>query len=66
MDAILLKPKNQKELKLITDLLDKMQVSSKILSEEELEDTGLGLLMKEVDRNETVSRDLIFQTLNSK
>lgn len=40
MDAILLKPKNSQELKLITDLLDKMKVPSKVFTEEEMEDAG--------------------------
>lgn len=65
MDAILLKPKDNKELKLITDLLEKMKVSAKVLSEEELEDAGLGIMMKEVDRKDTVSREAIFKKLSS-
>ncbi|MEO5909624.1 MAG: hypothetical protein ABIP95_01995 [Pelobium sp.] len=64
MDAILLKPKDSEELKLIAELLAKMKVSSKILSEEDLENSGLGMMMKEVDRNETVSREDIFKTLD--
>ena len=65
MDAILLKPKDNKELKLITDLLEKMKVSAKVLSEEELEDAGLGIMMKEVDRKDTVSREAFFKKLSS-
>jgi hypothetical protein len=65
MDAILLKPKDSKELKLITDLLEKMKVSAKVLSEEELEDAGLAIMMKEVDRKDTVSRETIFKKLSS-
>lgn len=61
MDAILLKPKDSQELKLITDLLDKMKVQSKVLTEEEMEDAGLSVMMKEVDRTETVSRETIFK-----
>lgn len=65
MDAILLKPKDSKELKLITDLLEKMKVSAKVLSEEELEDAGLAIMMKEVDRKDTVTRETIFKKLSS-
>lgn len=64
MDAILLKPKDSQELKLITDLLDKMKVRSKVLTEEEMEDAGLAVMMNEVDRTETVSRESIFKNLH--
>ena len=64
MDAILLKPKDSQELKLITDLLDKMKVQSKVFTEEEMEDAGLAVMMKEVDRTETVTRESIFKKLH--
>lgn len=64
MDAILLRPKDSQELKLITDLLDKMKVPSKVLTEEEMEDAGLAVMMNEVDRTETVSRESIFKKLH--
>lgn len=64
MDAILLKPKDSQELKLITDLLDKMKVPSKVFTEEEMEDAGLAVMMKEVDRTETVTRESIFKKLH--
>lgn len=61
MDAILLKPKDSQELKLITDLLDKMKVPSKVLTEEEMEDAGLAVMMKEVDRAKTISKESLFK-----
>ena len=64
MDAILLKPKDSQELKLITDLLDKMKVPSKVFTEEEMEDNGLAVMMKQVDRTETVTRESIFKKLH--
>jgi len=64
MDAILLKPKDSQELKLITDLLDKMKVPSKVFTEEEMEDAGLAVMMKEVDRTATVTRESIFKKLH--
>ena len=63
MDAILLKPKDSKELKLITDLVEKMNVPAKIISEDDLEDMGLSLLMKEADRSKTVPRETIMNKL---
>jgi len=38
MDSIIVNPKNEKELKLVTELLEKLGVSSKIFSKEEKED----------------------------
>lgn len=65
MDAILLKPKDSKELKLITDLVAKMNVPAKIISEDDLEDMGLSLLMKEADRSKTVLMETIMNKLST-
>ncbi|WP_439583898.1 hypothetical protein [Dyadobacter bucti] len=63
MESIIVTPKNQEEFRLLTDLLAKMDISSKVLSEEEKEDTGLGILLQEADRNEKVSREEIMNKL---
>ncbi len=62
---VVLTPKTRDEAKLITDLLEKMKISSKIITEEEKEDMGLLMMMKEVDRNEIVSREEIMKKLKS-
>jgi len=51
------------ELKLIEALLAKMRVKSKILTEEEMEDLGLSVLMKDVDRTDIVSEKDILAKL---
>lgn len=63
MSSIVVSPKNSKELQFITDLLEKLGVESKVISDEEAEDLGLSLLMKEVDRSELVSEEEILAKL---
>jgi hypothetical protein len=65
MESIVISPKTRDEAKLITDLLEKMKISSKIITEEEKEDMGLLMMMKEVDRNEIVPREEVMQKLKS-
>ena len=65
MESIIINPKTKKEVKLVRTLLEKMNISSNIISEEEKEDLGLIAMMKEADRNETVSRDEIIRKLKS-
>jgi hypothetical protein len=65
MQSILINPRNSEELKLLADFLSKANISSKILSEEQLEDAGLAILMHEADRSQKVSRAEIMQKLGS-
>ena len=65
MESIIISPKTQDEVKIIQELLDKMNISSTIITDEEKEDMGLLAMMKEVDRNDKVSRDAIMKKLNS-
>jgi hypothetical protein len=65
MESIVINPKTKDEAKLISDLLHKMNISSKVITEEEKEDMGLLLMMKEVDRNEKVSYEEVMKKLNS-
>ncbi|MFT7036764.1 MAG: hypothetical protein ACJA2S_005303, partial [Cyclobacteriaceae bacterium] len=59
MSSIVINPKNDSELNFISELLQKLGVDSKVLTDEELEDLGLSILMKEVDRSEVVSEEEI-------
>lgn len=65
MESIVITPKSKDEAKIITDLLAKLNITSKVISDEEKEDLGLLLMMKEADRNDKVSRDEIMKKLNS-
>jgi hypothetical protein len=63
MDTFLVTPKNEQELQLLTDVFHKMKIKTKLLSLEDKEDFGLAELMKEADRTQKISRELIFQKL---
>jgi len=65
MESIVINPKSKDEAKFIADLLQRMNISSKIITEEEKEDIGLLMMMKEADRNEKVSREEVMKKLNS-
>lgn len=65
MGSIVINPKNDSELNFISELLQKLGVDSKVLTDEELEDLGLSILMKEVDRTKVVSEDEIMSKLQA-
>jgi len=64
MESIVINPKTKDEARFITDLLQRMNISSKIITEEEKEDIGLLMIMKEADRSEKVSREEVMKKLN--
>lgn len=63
MKAMVIKLKDDSEIKLISGLLDKMKIQSKILASDDMEDIGLGEMMLKVDRSEKVSRDMVMKRL---
>jgi hypothetical protein len=63
MSSIVINPKSSKELKFIAELLQKLGVKSKVISDEDTEDLGLSLLMKDVDRSDLVSEDEVMEKL---
>jgi len=63
METLIVTVKDKQELKFVSDMLKKMRIDAKILSEEEREDMGLVKLMKQADRSEKVSRDQVMKTL---
>ena len=63
MNQMVITPRNKSEMKLVSDLLKKMQIQTQIVSEEIQGDLGLALMMKEVDRNEKVSEESIMAKL---
>ena len=63
MNSVLITPKSQTELKFISDLLKKMQIESKILTDKQKEDMGMAFLMNQADRNKKVSRATIMKEL---
>lgn len=65
MESIVINPKTKDEAKFITDLLAKMNIASKVITEEEKEDMGLLAMMKEVDRSDKVSYEEVIKKLSS-
>ncbi|MGB3585103.1 MAG: hypothetical protein WBA23_01125 [Tunicatimonas sp.] len=49
MNSIVINPKDFVELNFLKSLLEKLGVQSKVLSEEDIEDLGLSMLMKDID-----------------
>jgi len=65
MKAMLITPKNKSEYVFLSDLLKKLKISSSTLTEEDLEDIGLSILMRNVDRKKKVSRRTIVNKLKT-
>ena len=65
MTTLLVTPKNETELKFISQLLHKMGVAAKPLSDDEKEEMGLAILMKQANRNHKVSRETIMKKLKT-
>ncbi len=63
MKTMVIQLKDDSEMILISGLLDKMKIHSKVLSTDDMEDIGLGEMMLNVDRMDRVSRELIMKKL---
>ncbi|MEO9802247.1 MAG: hypothetical protein ABJF04_03315 [Reichenbachiella sp.] len=63
MSSIVINPKNEKEQQFISDLLEKLGVDAKVLTDEQQEDLGLGLLMREADRSAVAEPDEVYRKL---
>ena len=65
MKSLVITPKDINELNFVAELLQKMGISSIILSDEEKEDAGLLVMMQEADKIDTVSRQEIVSKLRA-
>jgi len=63
MQTVLLKSNSSSDLKLLTELAEKLGMSVIVLSDEEKEDFGLMQLINEADRDQTVSREEVMKKL---
>jgi len=69
MGTFIVKTKDANESKLLMEMLKKMRIESKSLSEkdeDDLEDTLFGKILDKVDRTETVSREEVMAKLRKK
>jgi len=65
MSSIVVNPKSKEELKFLQELLEKLGMNVTVLTDEDTEDLGLSILMKDVDRTEIVSEEEILSKLKS-
>ena len=65
MKTIIVTPKDIGELKFLTSLLSKLKISSREWTDEEKEDFGMSLLVKQTDCSRKVSRESVMKKLAS-
>ena len=63
MSTIVVNPKDKNEFLFVTQLLEKLGIDVKILSDEDKEDIALSLMMAEVDREDRVSEEEVLKKL---
>ncbi|MCX6350478.1 MAG: hypothetical protein NTX03_01300 [Bacteroidetes bacterium] len=61
MKPVVISPKNNEELKFVNQILAKLGIASRPLTEEEIEDYNLAMLVKQADRTKKVSRETIMK-----
>ena len=65
MQSIIVTPKDTNEFKFLKGLLNKLKISARELTADEIEDFGLSVLMKQADRSRKVSRESVMKKLAS-
>jgi hypothetical protein len=63
--ALVVRPRDEAEIKFLSDLVGKLGMSSRVIENEIIEDLGLAELMKNVDRSKKTSRYIIVKKLHS-
>jgi hypothetical protein len=63
MNPIIITPRNKQESQFISELLKKMKLNFKTMSDEEIEDAGMILLMKKADRTRKAGRAAVMRKL---
>ena len=63
MNSLIITPASEAEGQLLTTYLATTKITAKALSEEELEDFGLGILMREAQESPKVSRQSVMKAL---
>ena len=63
MKAAIIQTSSSDNLELIVRLAGKLKIKSRVLTEKEIEDIGLAMLMREANRNKTVTKATIKRNL---
>jgi hypothetical protein len=66
MKALVIKSSSNSEMKFLTELLNKLGMTSQVIDIDDIEDLGLSLLMKQADRSKKVSRETVLKKLRTK
>ena len=65
MQSIVINPKSNEEMKIVSDFLNRLHISSRVVTKDEMEDFGMAILMREVDQTRFVSEATILKKLKS-
>ena len=63
MQSLLITPKDESELELLSALLSRLNIATTVINDEEKDDIGMGLLLQEADRSQQVSRESVLKAL---
>jgi len=63
METLIVTLKDKHEMQLVSDMLKKMRINAKQLSDDDREDIGLSKLMRQANRTDKVSRDQVMKSL---
>ena len=63
MTTLVITPKTTTERKMVEKLMHSLGIGIRSLTDEEKEDMGLALLLKQADRTKKVSRDSVMKKL---
>ena len=64
METLIIQSENSRDIKLLKEIVTKMGLKSAQLTQEQAEDIGLSLLMKDADRSKTISRQTVMEILD--
>jgi len=64
METLIVTLKDKHEMKLVSEVLKKMRINAKLLTNEERDDIGLSKLMRQANRSEKVSREQVMRSLS--
>jgi hypothetical protein len=65
MKAVVINPKNNSELRFVTELLSKLGIKSAAISTGDLEDIAMSKIMKKVDKSKKAGRSEIMKKLSA-
>jgi hypothetical protein len=66
MPALVIHPKNDQDSRLIQSILSRFKIKVSTLSDEQIEDLGMEILMKNTDRSKKVSREKVMEAIRKK